>query len=108
MSSHESFDPSNGGVSDSSEGSVSLPSNGSGCCYGDSPSVATGNDDAMQMMCPSSTKCDMVGVNLPSLQCMYVCYVYQETRLEPGSPAHESKVLPTPPARVIAARPGFE
>ncbi|KAI3813825.1 hypothetical protein L1987_18560 [Smallanthus sonchifolius] len=51
-----------GDVSDSSEGSVSLPSNGSGCCSGDSPSVVTGNDDVMQMMCPLPIEGDTDGV----------------------------------------------
>ncbi|KAI3774297.1 hypothetical protein L1987_48846 [Smallanthus sonchifolius] len=64
-----------GGVSDSSEGSVSLPSDGSGCYFGDSLSVTTGNDDALRMTCPSSAEGDMDDINMPAMQCMCRCYV---------------------------------
>ncbi|KAI3827629.1 hypothetical protein L1987_01709 [Smallanthus sonchifolius] len=65
-----------GGVSDSSEGFVLLPSDGSGCCSDDSPSVATGNDDTMRMTCSSSEEGDMDVVIMLAMQCMYGNHVY--------------------------------
>ncbi|KAI3801956.1 hypothetical protein L1987_30075 [Smallanthus sonchifolius] len=67
-----------GGVSDSSEGSVSLTSDGSGCCSYESPSVATGNDDAMRMMFSSSEEGGMNNVNMTAMHCMSGCYVYHD------------------------------
>ncbi|KAI3808152.1 hypothetical protein L1987_24098 [Smallanthus sonchifolius] len=64
-----------GGVSDPSEGFISLPMDGSGCCSGDSPSVTTGNDDAMRTTCSSSEEGDMKDVNMPVMKCMCRCYV---------------------------------
>ncbi|KAI3755000.1 hypothetical protein L1987_54792 [Smallanthus sonchifolius] len=69
----------NGGVSDSSEDSVSLPSDRSACCSGHSPSVATGNDDVMQMMCSSSEECDMDVVIMLAMQYMYGYHVYRDS-----------------------------
>ncbi|KAI3825087.1 hypothetical protein L1987_06563 [Smallanthus sonchifolius] len=76
MSCRKSFDPNDGGVSDSSEGSVLLPSDGSGCCSDDSPSVTTGNDDTMRMTCSSSEEGDMDVVIMTAMQCMYGYHVY--------------------------------
>ncbi|KAI3774687.1 hypothetical protein L1987_49247 [Smallanthus sonchifolius] len=65
-----------GGVSDSSEDFVSLPTDGSGCCSDDSPSVATGNDDIVRPTCSSSEEGDMDVIIMPAMQCMYGYHVY--------------------------------